>query len=774
MPEIRRKRSRTQFNVDSTDIVDRVLHFFDIDDGARATEKELRIQRYAKFRMWTEGRDWPWPDASDVPFSDMMEKSLRVQDTIHNAVMSARPVIGANANNRADKDKERSIDKLIDNQVFVEQDGEDTVGDLADAFVNDGVAIVFLPWVKELRPTSDVGVFKPIPPDALPIDYFKALLSREFGQADLTPTDEQGWNWRVTDGDRVIDVKFYTGSNGGVQMVKREETVVYDGPRIIQKEWDEVIYPARAANLQPPGPSNPKGAAHVILVDYPTVDEVLKLAKAGIYDLLDKENLTALENTANDRSANQEFRNQKDDLQGVDGESEADRKKAPGHRTVTRLLCFDVMDVGNGKTEDVVWWVIKDIKALVRRELMTEVFPSSPPRRPLRSQAFLPIRGRVAGISLLEMMEGLHDIMKTVLDQTIDSGTLANAPFGFYRPSGSLKPEIINMEPGQLYPLQDPKRDVDFPNFPSRDQTFGFNLLSLLDTKEEKLTTVGDLQQGRVPKGGSSALRTVGGMALIAAQGEARPERILRRFFSLLKEIWSDIHGLNRNFLPETKKIRVIGIQEPGEDPYIEIKRGDVSGSFSFNFSANVLNTSKAALQESIGALMAASINEFPIQAGIINVEGAYRLFREFYIAHGQDPDRFINAPSAEARQPRIFAEEAVVQILSNSIPSGAPAEVGGAQEHLQKLSEIINSDEIGILNDSQQKVLATYIEQVMQKAAAEAQQAALAQSAGAFGQNGGEPGRPPQGAPGDAAAPLQDGELADETLPGAGGGANQ
>ena len=161
----RRTRSRT-LKIDHPEIVDRVVSFFEKDNTDRSAEKEARIQRYAKYRMWVEGKDFPWPDASDVPLPDMMEKSLRMQDTLHNAVMSSRPVVGAKALDKADNDKAEVVDRLIDFQVFVEQRGEEFVGDMADAFINDGLFVVFTPWVKEERETSDIKHFvEPIPDD---------------------------------------------------------------------------------------------------------------------------------------------------------------------------------------------------------------------------------------------------------------------------------------------------------------------------------------------------------------------------------------------------------------------------------------------------------------------------------------------------------------------------------------------------------------------------------------------------------------------------------
>jgi hypothetical protein len=37
------------------------------------------------------GKDWPWEGATDFANPDMMTASMRLQDTLHNAVMSQRP-----------------------------------------------------------------------------------------------------------------------------------------------------------------------------------------------------------------------------------------------------------------------------------------------------------------------------------------------------------------------------------------------------------------------------------------------------------------------------------------------------------------------------------------------------------------------------------------------------------------------------------------------------------------------------------------------------------
>ncbi len=777
-----RTRPRKQrFSFDKQEIVDRVLKFYEEDDTARTNEKEARIQRYAKFRMWTEGKNWPWPDSSDFALPDIMAPALRIQDTLHNAVMSSRPPISASAVDKRNKDRQDSIDRLLDYQFFVEQSGENLIGDMADAFVVDGEYTVFIPWVKELRESSDARMFPPIPDEMEPGEYFTAILIQHFGpRSDLIPVlRSDGWDWFLGD----MKISFYT-TKDGVEMVTREEVVVYDGPRIIQKEWEDVLYPSRAANLHIPGPSNPHGAGHVILVDHPSIDEVRRLAKRGVYDHLTKDDLKSLDVVGEDTS-NQEMARQKDSqagtthIQPTEKPGREQDKVSRPQKTVTRLMCFDIFDVDNdGTAEDMVWWVIKDIKKLARARLMTEIFPARKPRRPLVHQAIIPVRGRVGGISVPEMLEGLHDAMKAVLDQTIDAGTMKIIPFGFYRPSSSMKSETIHMTPGELYPLQDPQRDINFPTINTQGEVMGLNLVAIIQQMEERLSMVGDIQQGRVPQGKSSALRTASGMAMILGQGEARPERVLRRFFGGLSEIWSVMHDLNRHFLPDEKQILVTGLKSPSEDPYLSIGRGAVSengGDFLFDFKANVLNSSKQALQQSLNEVMTVGVSAIAIQMGITDANGFYRMVRDHAKAWGLDPDQYYKEPTPGAGKRRIMAEEAISTILDGAIPEGEPAE--GAGQHFQKLQDFFASDDFGRLSPEQVEIFKGYLQQIEERAAQEQEQAQIQAAAAQFGQQGqqGQPGRPPEQLPETPGALPEVGpnQLVDESLPSAGGGAN-
>lgn len=785
-PKARRKRlRRDSLKIDAQTVVDRVKRFYDDDRADRQDELDQRMQRYAKLRMWVEGKDWPWPNASDVPLPDMLEKSLRVQDTLHNAVLSQQPVISATPVDEAsDAEKARKIDSLIQHQFFVENDGENIVGELAAHFVDEGVATAFIPWVRERRRVMDVRTFDPLPADQDAQMYFADLIRQTFPAAIAQPKGD-GWDWRVTDtsdeSGAAFDLAFYTrAGDDRVEMVAEREVLVHDGPTVIVMPWEDVFHPVRAANLQIPGPSNPRGAAHVILRDYPTIDEIRRLAKSGYYDLIPKEKLEQLGSAEGVLRGDGEMEQQKDTLAG--SATTGATIDAEAHRRIVRLICFDIYDIdADGIAEDVVWWVLPEQQILCRAKHLTEMYPSNPPRRPLASESLIPIPGRRCGISMPELVEGIHDVNKIIIDQTIDANTLSLVPFGFYRAAGSIKPEIISMTPGEMYPVGDPSNDVNFPQIGNPQAIANaLNIMTMLTGMEERLTTVGDFQLGRVPAGRASALRTSGGIAQLSAQGEARPERMLRRFLGLFAEIWAQIHEMNQRFLPEGKKWRIAGMPESGEDPYQKIsQRSEVQGRYQFTFKANTINTNKQALADALKELLGVYVGPLTLQAGIAKADGVYRLLRDYGRARGVDPDLYIVAPSGDARLPPISAEQAVTEIMHDQTPMGRPSEAGGWQEHLAKLEGFVQSDRLGLLTPQQTDMLGQYSDVAKQQMFAERQQQLAMAAAGGGGPPGGQqpgqPGRPAEGPPPDPNAPqkAQPGKPMDMTMPGAGGGAN-
>lgn len=794
---VKRTRSRASIlKADRTAIAERVIKFFTDDNADRQFDIAARVQRYAKFRMWTEGRDFPWPGASDVGLSDIAAAVLKLEDTLVNAVNQTRPCVAAKAYKKTDAEKQKRVDELLDFQFFDEARGEDKIGKMGRNFVVDGVFRVFVPWIKEKRSVHTIRQLEPIPAGTLPGHYFALQMMTAYPAPyrirNLDPVDAKnpGWRWEVAKDGEVFVVDFYTNKDGAVEMDAERVATVFDGPCPLVKDYEEICTPAGAENLQIPGPSNPRGSAHVVMVDYPTLDEVKRLIDSGYYDLVTPEDREKLGMAIPDQNEAQFLRDQKDAMAGVTRRVEpaVTQEMQPGepskavvndHKPLTRLMCFDIYDHdGDGENEDVIWWVIKETKTLLRCRELTQAFPSNPPRRPFAEAEFLPEK-----VSLVELMEGLHDVSKQVIDMTIDKGSLELSPWGLYRQTSSIRNETIRYQLGVLYGVSDPKNDVHFPQMPNSGSNYGFNMLSTLNSLEERLVTQGDLQYGRVPQGKASALRTVRGMQSVLGQGEGRPERVIRRFFSGLCEVFAQMHELNQAFLPKGKQYRVFGLARPGEDPYRVLKdpAAEVHGRFTFGFSANAMNTSKQALQEALTQLMGVLISPLALQLGVVQADGAYNMLRDYAKALGQDPDKYLSPPTPESNLPKLTAEEVITSIMGGVLPECQPLEP--AEQHMEKILEfaqILTIPEAGkadLLTPSQVELLKAYMDTLRRRVIGERNRALLVAAAGAqgggMGATEGIPG--PQPGPQGREQPtmMGPGELANEALPGAGGGAH-
>jgi hypothetical protein len=358
-------------------------------------------------------------------------------------------------------------------------------------------------------------------------------------------------------------------------------------------------------------------------------------------------------------------------------------------------------------------------------------------------------------------------------------------PFGFYRPTSSMQSESIRLAPGELFPLADPSRDIVMPQI-GNPQAMGMalNLMTIVQQMEERVSVIGDLQLGRVPAGKSAALRTTANMSLLAGQGEARPERILRRFFMGLAECFKVMHALNQHFLPKHKQIRITGPMKPGADPYLDITDAEmITGDYQFKFKANALNTSKVQLQQTLQTLLSTYVNGLAIQLGISTPETIYNLLRDYGKSLGSDPEgaRYLNAPSPDLLGPKLTAEEAAIMLLQGQTPEGSPLERGGWAEHFAKLQAIAQqlmdpAVDTGEISPQIGQLFAGYMAMASQRAAEEQQMQQMMAAAQQF-QQGAQPqdagGRPPQQAqaPGGNPQVASGNEMIDETMPTAGGG---
>lgn len=755
-----RRPRRSSFTLDWASVAKQCTDDLWRDLNDRLQWNTLRVQRYAKMRGWLPDKRFPWQNASNCHIPIMMTDSLRVQDSLYNATMTATPPITSKANNATDKEKEQRVDSLLYLQTFVESNGERLISEMADTFVNDGTMLVFTPWVRENQLVADTHIFDPLPSGMTVDEYIRPLIHIMHKDAEsITSKGEWSWVVKVPDKNtgktRTINIDAYIEEEGGrVELVETGQMRTFDGPVPMVKSIEDWVIPFRSSNPQPPSPSNPNGAGHIILLDYPTYDEIARLKNDGYYDLCTEDDLVRIKSLQTPVSLtgdyNQQLKQLKDDFEGTSPTAYS----AQGQPTMTRMTCFYGMDIdGDGVDEQVVIRMIRETSTVLRARLLTEEFPAFPPRRPLMMQQMIPVKDRAYGISLLELLEPIYDQMKIMLDQAVDSGTIKNMPWGMIKANSGIRNEPIQISPGTFYPTANPQSDLFIPSFVNGGEATFMNLITLFSQWADQEVMLGQLNFGQVPQGKSAALRTTGNMQAVLQQSDARPEHILRRFFWGLAEIYAQIHELNQSFLPKDKEILMVGVPEEGADVYQTITdREQIRGRFQFEFKATVLNTSKGLLQQALGQILTMIAQPLMLQMGLVGPEQMFNAVHDVIKAGGQDAARYLKKPSPDADRPKIDARQALSLIAKGEEPQGLPAEAGGAQEHLDTIQQLLESPDFALIpyDGMHQLLLKRWIQYIQRKAQEQAQQQQLMQAARQFqqsmGAGQGTPGAPPQG----------------------------
>ena len=692
----------------------------------RTTWMSLRADRYAKYRGWTarEQKTFPWPGASNQHIPILAADSLRVKAGLFNAVMGIRPVMTPKTLRRELKERGERANALIDHQLFAESDGERRIGQWIDSGVDEGTAFAETYWTRRdatvirsdvyLRPAGDLTETMPT-----------FLTEVVFGGRPPTTLERRtarGAQWRATsppadpakDESTEVDVTIEALDEARIEVTRTWTAVTHDGPTFLPVLLEDIVAPMRSENLQPVTEDNPNGAPWVARVSRIRVDEVRRGWTSGFYDLLTEADLATIAGSGGPRvpddvqEGDQELTKRQADAQaGLESSPAQDEQR----EWVTLLKWFGATDLnGDGLEDEAVAWVVEETGTLCRVKALTQVHPGLPVRRPLEEWRYIEVPGQLYGIGVLELGEGLHDFIHIMLNQTVDYGAITNLPAGTYRASSGLKPETLRLSPGEFIPVDQPGQDLVPLTWPARDQSFGLNLVGFGLQILDRLIQIGPLQQGQVPTGKASALRTMGTTMAILQQGAAMPEQVLRRLFHGLAGVWGDIHALNTRHLPRQKEYLIAGKPLDHEDAYGMIQDPqEIAIPLAFDFQATLLNTNKGLVSQALTAIGSALVSPLFLQLGLVTPEHIYNWGKDFIQANTLDPARYLKRPEGMPEGPRLMAEEAISMLLQGQLPQGVPLEP--PQEHYQKVLQWTQSPEFALLNPAFVPLLHQYLQ---------------------------------------------------------------
>ena len=745
------------------DLAQKVLRLVRHAQEERTTWMQLRADRLAKYRGWTarEEKTFPWIGASNQHVPILAADSLRVKAGLFNAVMGIRPVMTPKTLRRELRERGERATHLIDHQVFSESDGERRIGQWIDGGVDDGTAFAESYWARrEATVTrSDVYLRPGEPEEDFAVLMPAFLTDVVFGgrvPTTLERKDKRGRRWVATfpptdpakDEPTEVTIRITEPDDTRIEVTRTWKAITYDGPVFLPMLLEDLVAPMRSENLQPVTEENPNGAPWVARFSRVRVDEIRRGTETGFYDQLTEEDLDAIAGTSGPRVPT-DLQEGEQDLLKRQADAQAGLTAFPGQdesrEWVTLVKWFGPTDLDeDGLDEEAVAWVILESETLCRLKALTQVHPGLPVRRPLEEWRYIEVPGQLYGIGVLELGEGLHDFIHIMLNQTVDYGAITNLPAGTYRASSGLKPETLHLSPGEFIPVDTPGQDLVPITWPSRDQSFGLNMVAFGLQMMDRLIQIGPLQQGQVPTGKASALRTVGTTMAILQQGAAMPEQVLRRLFRGLATVWADIHALNTRHLPRKKEYLVAGKPLDHEDAYGMIDDPqEIAIPIAFDFQATLLNTNKGLVSQALMAVGSALVSPLFFQLGLVTPEHVYNWGKDLIQANTLDPARYLQRPQGMPEGPRLMAEEAIGLLLQGQMPQGATLEP--PEQHYQKVLQWTQSPEFALLNPAFVPLLQQYLQMLQQQIQQMMQQQQMMQAAAqlsqAMGQGGGQGG---------------------------------
>lgn len=321
------------------------------------------------------------------------------------------------------------------------------------------------------------------------------------------------------------------------EYVKREK------PRVIVLDIEDVLLPYDAKDSQT--------CISVIHRNYYTLPELQDLQRRKMVRNVDESFETGLVSFL---EKNEGGKKVKADAEG--------RKWIDARKNTYPILVYEWygrLEV-DGELREVQLMVCPETKQLISAVLLVDI--SRVEERPIIVEPFLRRPGRIYGKSVGEQMRHLQKEMDAIHNQRIDAGTIAIAPFFFYRPASGFNPETVEIGPGFGIPVDDPRNDVYIPVFNSNMLTVSFQEERIIMELIEKLTSVSSYQLGRESEVAGSRATATGTMAIIG-QGEQKFSLLGKRAQIIVGRIMSAILRKYQENMDSSLASRVLGKDGP-------------------------------------------------------------------------------------------------------------------------------------------------------------------------------------------------------------------
>ena len=355
------------------------------------------------------------------------------------------------------------------------------------------------------------------------------------------------------------------------------------------KEFDRVYFPVNAPNV--------REAEFIIDEEYFTYPMVLEMKKRGL--LLPDFDTDLLKQRISKLLDLEGIKDTRNSALGITDYNE--RVESYPIKFYEAYVKYDIND--DDIREECVFIVIPDFDIYAAGKPLHCV--SGVGDRPWIIRPFLRRPGTMIGKGIPEVVYHLHNEMDAIHNQRIDAGNMVIAPFFFYRPASGFDPKKISVRPAMGIPLDDPQRDVVFPNYNAGRLSVSFQEEQMVMQLIQMVTNVTDTMMGKETANRPTARGT---LALIA-QGDQRLTPIASRIVKIYSDLITKTRRKYEENLDPDIANRILG--KNGKQKWVRLSPEMISGDYDSYMDIDLSNQTQA-LEAQVDQIMFQSLAQDP------------------------------------------------------------------------------------------------------------------------------------------------------------------
>lgn len=399
---------------------------------------------------------------------------------------------------------------------------------------------------------------------------------------------------------------------------------------------DDILLPKYGKKIQ--------DLPHIIRIIHKYVHEILDNSKRKIYTNVNRETINKFKMVVLNKMKENEIDDAKKEALGLTDVTDEDVKSYP-----IDLYKWQGIYTKNGKTEKYQFII----------EPITRTFLAGKPLRKIRRDGkytivggpFSKVVGQIPGRSLPRIIMHPINAFNNTWNQKSDFQYVENCPFGFYKPDENYQEQEYNLEPGVLYPSDDPQ-NINIPNF-SRSMAWAYNDIRLLFEVIEKITGAASYFQTSERKVSGTATRDI----LVAQHSQTRFGIWVTRIQSEFCEALNMVMKLYQDVAPPSLAKRVLG--EDGKRIFPKLSVKDLRGNYDLVMSPDITGGSRVYDAQMKAQGLAMLQNSIWVDPRI-NPKGNYNLYADTMKAQGfLDVERYLGPePKAEVGSAKEIQDE--------------------------------------------------------------------------------------------------------------------